>query len=136
MPKYAVLVRYEVISGLIIDADSEDAANAIARDYEATVHEETEGTEAVTITERIWGGGTITVEAAEDDDDAEDLIEEWIDQIETEEDLDDEDDDYEFDADEDDDDLDEDEEDLDFDDNEDEDEDDEDDEDDAGRSRR
>lgn len=117
MPKYAVLVRYEVISGLIIEADSEDDANAIARDFEATVHEETEGTDAVTITERIWGGGTISVEAAEDDDDAEDLIDEWIDQIETDEELGDydEDDDYEFDADEDDDDLDEDEEDLELD---------------------
>lgn len=116
MPKYAVLVRYEVISGLIVEADSEDDANAIARDFEATVHEATEGTDAVTITERIWGGGTISVEAAEDDDDAEDLIDEWIDQIETDEELCDydEDDDYEFDADDDDDDLDEDEEDLEF----------------------
>ncbi|MFD2674142.1 hypothetical protein [Gulosibacter bifidus] len=124
MPKYAVLVRYEVISGLIIEADSEDDANAIARDFEATVHEETEGTDAVTITERIWGGGTISVEAAEDDDDAEDLIDEWIDQIETDEELGDydEDDDYEFDADEDDDDLDEDEEDLEFDEDDEEDE--------------
>lgn len=113
MPKYAVLVRYEVISGLIIDAQDEDEANAIARDYEATVHEETEGTESVTVTERIWGGGTITVEAADDEDDAEDLIEEWLDQIETDEELDD-DDDYEFDADEDDADFDEDEDDLDF----------------------
>lgn len=101
MPKYAVLVRYEVISGLIIDAQSEDEANAIARDYEATVHEETEGTDTVTITERIWGGGTISVEAADDEDDAEDLIEEWIDQIETDDDLADDDEDFEFDDDDD-----------------------------------
>lgn len=84
MAKYAVLMRYEVTTGLVIEANSEDEANEIAQQFEEHVHDAAVDTDAVKMSARIWGGGTVDIEVAVDDEDAEDLIDEWIDELESE----------------------------------------------------
>ncbi len=99
MPKYAVMMRYEVVSALIVDADSEDEAEQIATDFEAAVHDAANDDGAVTLEARIWGNGDVDIEAATDEDDAQERIDTWIDTIDWDEDDDyedyDDDDDYE-----------------------------------------
>lgn len=104
MPKYAVMMRYEVVSALIVDADSEDEAEQIATDFEAAVHDAANDDGPVTLEARIWGNGDVDIEAAEDEDDAQERIDSWIDTIDWDEDEDY--DDYDEDEDEDDDDYD------------------------------
>lgn len=114
MPKYAVMMRYEVVSALIVDADSEDEAEEIATDFEAAVHDAANDDGPVTLEARIWGNGDVDIEGATDEDDAQERIDAWIDTIDWDEDDEDYDD---FDDDEDDDDY------EDYDDDEDEDDD-------------
>lgn len=99
MAKYAVLMRYEVTTGLVIEANSEDEANEIAQQFEEQVHDAAVDTDTVKMSARIWGGGTVDIEVAVDEDDAEDLIDEWIDELESddefEDDLDEDDEDDE-----------------------------------------
>ena len=100
MPTYAVLLQYEVMSGLVIEAESDDEAARIASDFEAAAHEAIADSGIVRVSSRLWGDGTIEVEATETEDDAEDLLDEWIDDLDDDE---DEDDDELIDEDEDDD---------------------------------
>lgn len=94
MPTYAVLLKYEVVSALVIEAESEDEAAKIANEYESEAHDSVEDTDDVRVSSRLWGDGTLEVQTAADDEAAEDLLDEWIDEIESElEDGDDEDDD-------------------------------------------
>lgn len=89
MAKYAVLMRYEVTTGLVIEANSEDEANDIAQQFEEQVHDAAVDTDTVKMSARIWGGGTVDIEVAEDEDDAEDLIDEWIDELESDDEFED-----------------------------------------------
>ena len=94
MPTYAVLLKYEVVSALVIEAESEDEAAKIANEYESEAHDAVEDTDDVRVSSRQWGDGTLEVQTAADDESAEDLLDEWIDEIESElEDGDDEDED-------------------------------------------
>lgn len=97
MPTYAVLLQYEVVSALVIEAENEQAAATIASEFEANAHEAVDDTDVVSVSSRVWGDGSIEVQAADDAEDAEDLLDEWVDDL----DLDDEDDDPEADTDED-----------------------------------
>ena len=108
MPKFAVMLRYEVVSALIVDAESVDEADRIASEYEETLHE-TQDADNVTVEARIWGNGSVDVEEADDEESAQDTLDEWLDEI----DFDGEDDDYDEYDDEDDDDDDEDDDDAD-----------------------
>ncbi|MGO1542772.1 MAG: hypothetical protein ACTHXA_00350 [Gulosibacter sp.] len=91
MAKYAVLMRYEIVTGLVVEAESEDEAVELATQFEERVHDTAVDTAAIGVSARIWGGGTVDLEAAEDEDDAEDLLEEWIDELDDMDDLLDED---------------------------------------------
>lgn len=90
MPTFAVLLQYEVVSGLIIEADTEDEAAQLASDFEAAAHESIGDGAKIRVSSRLWGDGTIEVEAADTDEDAEDLLDEWIDELDDEDDDDDE----------------------------------------------
>lgn len=107
MPKYAVLLTYEVTSGLFVEADSEDEAARIATEFEATTHDLDDADESgpVRIIARHWGDGTLEPEEVADFEEAEEVIESWIDEDEDDDDdLAGEDDEYdELDDDEDDD---------------------------------
>ncbi|PPG03042.1 hypothetical protein C5E06_11495 [Pseudoclavibacter sp. RFBI5] len=91
MPTYAVLLKYEVVSALVIEAESEDEAAKIANEFESEAHDAVEDTDDVRVSSRLWGDGTLEVQSASDDEAAEDLLDEWIDEIESE--LEDSDDD-------------------------------------------
>ena len=98
MPKFAVMLRYEVVSGLVIEADSADEAERIATEFEQKIHDAVDDVEHVDSEVRIWGGnGTIDIEEADDADDAVDTLDEWLDEIdfgdEDDEDYDEDDDD-------------------------------------------
>ncbi|WP_140400572.1 hypothetical protein [Gulosibacter sp. 10] len=80
-------MRYEVVTGLVVEADSKDEAVELATQYEEAVHDSAVDVERIGLSARIWGGGTVDVEAADDADDAEDLIDEWIDELEDLDDL-------------------------------------------------
>ncbi|GGA59601.1 hypothetical protein GCM10011490_07090 [Pseudoclavibacter endophyticus] len=98
MPTFAVLLQYEVVSGLIIEADDEDQAAQLASEFEATAHEAISDSDAVRVSSRLWGDGTIEVEPADTEEDAEDLLDEWIDELDDESsDADDEDDEVDVD---------------------------------------
>ncbi|WP_181028572.1 hypothetical protein [Pseudoclavibacter sp. RFBA6] len=84
MPTYAVLLKYEVVSALVIEAESEDEAAKIANEYESEAHDAVEDTDDVRVSSRLWGDGTLEVQTAADDEAAEDLLDEWIDEIESE----------------------------------------------------
>ncbi|PPF47024.1 hypothetical protein C5B85_01735 [Pseudoclavibacter sp. AY1F1] len=84
MPTYAVLLKYEVVSALVIEAESEDEAAKIANEYETEAHDAVEDTDDVRVSSRLWGDGTLEVQTAADDEAAEDLLDEWIDEIESE----------------------------------------------------
>ncbi|MDJ1370623.1 hypothetical protein [Gulosibacter molinativorax] len=86
MAKYAVLMRYEVTSGLVVEANNEDEAIEIAQQFEERVHDGAVDADGIKVSARIWGGGSADVEVAVDEDDAEDLIDEWIDELESDED--------------------------------------------------
>lgn len=97
MPTFAVLLKYEVVSGLIVEAENEDEAARLATEFEGEFHESIEDSDDVQVATRLWGDGTLELEEVEDADAGEDLIDEWVDEDEDEdEDLDGEDD--EFDA--------------------------------------
>lgn len=128
MPKYAVLLKYEVTSGLFLEAENEDEAVRLATEYEATTHE-VDDADGVRVITRLWGDGELEPAEVESFEDAEDIIDGWIEEDEDEDDdLDGEDDEFEGLEDEDDDE--DDDSDDDEDDDEDESDDDEDDEDD------
>ncbi|MBF4549723.1 hypothetical protein C5E07_04400 [Pseudoclavibacter sp. RFBJ3] len=93
MPTYAVLLKYEVVSALVIEAESEDEAAKIANEFESEAHDAVEDTDDVRVSSRLWGDGTLEVQSASDDEAAEDLLDEWIDEIESELEDSDEDDD-------------------------------------------
>ena len=112
MPKFAVMMRYEVVSALIVDAASEDEAEQIASDFEEAVHDRADDSGPVTLEARIWGNGDVDIEQAADEDDAQERIDSWIETIDWDED-DDFDDEYDDFDDEDEDDVDEDEDDED-----------------------
>lgn len=86
MPTYAVLLQYEVVSALVIEAENEQAAATIASEFEASAHEAVEDSGSVSVSSRVWGDGSIEVQEADDADDAEDLLDDWVDDL----DLDDE----------------------------------------------
>lgn len=101
MPKFAVMLRYELVSGLVIDAENADEADRIATEFEAAIHDRVEDAEGIGVEVRIWGGnGTIDVEEVDDEEAAGELLDEWLDEI----DFGDEDDDDDYDEDEDEDD--------------------------------
>lgn len=107
MPKYAVLLKYEVVSGLFVEAENEDEAARIATEFETTTHEleHIDDSGDVRIVTRLWGDGTLEPEEVEDYEEAEETIEAWIEEDESEdEDLDGEDDEFDEDDDESDDD--------------------------------
>lgn len=81
MPKYAVLLRYEVFSGLIVEAENQDEAVVRATEYEAALNDSAENTPIIDSYLRSWGDGEATCEAADDDDEAADLLDEWADDI-------------------------------------------------------
>ena len=93
MPTFAVLLQYEVVSGLVIEAESADEAARLASEFEAAAHEAIADAEGVRVSSRLWGDGTIEVEAADDDEAAEDLLDEWI--VDLDDDSDEDDDDSE-----------------------------------------
>lgn len=93
MPTYAVLLKYEVVSALVIEAESEDEAAKIANEFESEAHDAVEDTDDVRVSSRLWGDGTLEVQSASDEEAAEDLLDEWIDEIESELEDSDEDDD-------------------------------------------
>lgn len=95
MPTYAVLLQYEVVSGLIIEADSEDEAAQLASEFEAAAHESIGDGANVRVSSRLWGDGTIEVEAAANDDEAEDLLDEWVEDLDDADSDDENDDDFE-----------------------------------------
>lgn len=99
MPTFAVLLQYEVVSGLIIEADNEDEAAQLASEFEATAHESISDSDTVRVSSRLWGDGTIEVETADTEDDAEDLLDEWIDDLDVEDGDDSADDDEDDDSD-------------------------------------
>lgn len=92
MPTYAVLLQYEVVSGLVIEAADSDEAAKLASEFEAAAHEAIADGGAVRVSSRLWGDGTIEVEEADSDDDAEDMLDEWIEELDDDEDDSDDDD--------------------------------------------
>lgn len=128
MPTFAVLFRYEVTSGLVIEAKDEQEAVELATEFEFSANDAIEDADNVQIVRRYLDEVTAEPAEAESQDDAEDLLDEWIDEdaaADDDEDLPGEDDDFEeFDDEDEDDDEDDDFDSDDFDD-EDEDEDDE-----------
>lgn len=109
MPTYAVLLQYEVVSGLVIEAADADEAARLATEFEASAHEGVGDQETVRVSSRLWGDGTIEVEQAQDEDEAEDLLDDWIDELDDDdEDADDDSDEEDSDEDADDDESDED----------------------------
>ncbi|NLT27151.1 MAG: hypothetical protein GXX90_11025 [Microbacteriaceae bacterium] len=99
MPKFAVMLRYELVSGLVIDAENADEADRIATEFEAAIHDRVEDAEGIGVEVRIWGGnGTIDVEEVDDEEAAGELLDEWLDEIDF---GDEDDDDYDEDDDED-----------------------------------
>ncbi|MFD2758444.1 hypothetical protein [Gulosibacter faecalis] len=89
MPKYAVMLRYEVVSGLVVEAKDQDEAVMLATEYEANLQDSFDDTDEIEACVRVWGDGDVTAEAAADADEAADLLDEWADDL----DLDDEDED-------------------------------------------
>lgn len=91
MPKFAAMLRYEVISGLIIEAESAEEADRIASEFEEQLHDAASDAEGITVEARIWGNGTVEIEEAEDEEAAADLLDDWLDDIDFDEDDEDED---------------------------------------------
>lgn len=98
MPKYAVMLRYEVVSGLVVEAKDEDEAAMLATEHEANLHDSLEDTEEIEVVVRSWGGGDVEIEEAADADEAAELLDEWADDYEVDDEYDEDDlDDEEFD---------------------------------------
>ena len=77
MPKYAVMLRYEVVSGLVVEAKDEDEAAMLATEHEANLHDSLEDSEEIEVVVRSWGGGDVEIEEAADSDEAAELLDEW-----------------------------------------------------------
>lgn len=107
MPKFAVILRYDIVSGLVIEAANEEEATERAIEFEAAAHDSVIDADDVAVSARVWGGESTYIAEADDDEDAEEIINDWIDDLEIDGDFDDEDfdedDDDEDDSDEDDD---------------------------------
>jgi len=84
MPTYAVLLQYEVVSAVVVEAESEEEAARLANEFESRAHEGVEDDDRVRVSSRLWGEGSLEIAEAEDDEDAEELLEDWIDAIEEE----------------------------------------------------
>lgn len=100
MPKYAVMLRYEVVSGLVVEAKDEDEAVMLATEYEATLQDSFDDTDEIEACVRVWGDGDVSIEEADDADEAADLLDEWAEDLEIDDDYDEDDlddDDEEFD---------------------------------------
>lgn len=98
MPTFAVLFRYEVTSGLVIEAKDEQEAVELATEFEFSANDAIEDAENVQIVRRYLDEVTAEPAEAESQDDAEDLLDEWIDEdaaADDDEDLPGEDDDFE-----------------------------------------
>lgn len=98
MPTFAVLFRYEVTSGLVIEAKDEQEAVELATEFEFSANDAIEDAENVQIVRRYLDEVTAEPAEAESQDDAEDLLDEWIDEDAAagdDEDLPGEDDDFE-----------------------------------------
>lgn len=96
MPKFAVMLRYEVVSGLVVEAETPEEADRIATEFEAAFHDAIDDTDGLAVEVRVWGNGTVDTEQVDDDDDAAALLDEWLDDIDfgdEDDDFDDEDDD-------------------------------------------
>lgn len=81
MPTYAVMLRYEVVSGLIIEAGSEDEAAQIATEFEAEANDAVGDTDAVQVSMRLSGEGTLDCQSAGDRNEAEDLLDDWLEDL-------------------------------------------------------
>ncbi len=98
MPKYAVMLRYEVVSGLVVEAQDEDEAAMLATEHEANLHDSIEDSDEIEVVIRSWGGGDVEIEESADADEAAELLEEWADEYEVDDEYDEDDlDDEEFD---------------------------------------
>lgn len=98
MPTFAVLFRYEVTSGLVIEAKDEQEAVELATEFEFSANDAIEDADNVQIVRRYLDEVTAEPAEAESQDDAEDLLDEWIDEdaaADDDEDLPGEDDDFE-----------------------------------------
>lgn len=97
MPTFAVLFRYEVTSGLVIEAKDEQEAVELATEFEFAANDAIEDAEKVQIVRRYLDEVTAEPAEADSQDDAEDLLDEWIDEDfeGDDEDLPGEDDDFE-----------------------------------------
>ncbi|MDO5052337.1 MAG: hypothetical protein Q4E05_05540, partial [Pseudoclavibacter sp.] len=82
MPSYAVLVSYEVVSALVVEADSADEAAKIASDFESDAQEAVDDAAGVRVWSRELHDGEIDVEQARDEEAAEELLDEWLDELE------------------------------------------------------
>lgn len=98
MPTFAVLFRYEVTSGLVIEAKDEQEAVELATEFEFSANDAIEDADNVQIVRRYLDEVTAEPAEAQSQDDAEDLLDEWIDEdaaADDDEDLPGEDDDFE-----------------------------------------
>lgn len=91
MPKYAVMLRYEVVSGLVVEANNEDEAVMLATNYEATLQDSFDDTEQVEACVRVWGDGDVSIEQAENADAAADLLDEWAEDLDVDDNYDEDD---------------------------------------------
>lgn len=91
MPSYAVLVSYEVVSALVVEADSADEAAKIASDFESDAHDAVDDAARVRVWSRDLNDGEIDVELTRDEGAAEELLDEWLDELDEEENRDEDD---------------------------------------------